>query len=191
MTTLPSWSSSHARAKPVGSANNRACSRLRLTMLAGIVAVAAIVAPLALRPAPRLVWNMTPSAPIGLYLVSPGAPATRGDMVVARLPPGVRTLADRRRYVPASVPVVKRIGAVAGDGVCADGPWLWIAGRRVARRLARDRRGRPLSEWRGCRTLAASEILLLGGAADSFDGRYFGPQSRSTIIGTARLIWAR
>src|SRR3546814_1347587 len=37
-------------------------------------------------PLPRLVWNASASAPIGLYSVSPGVPADPGDMVIARVP---------------------------------------------------------------------------------------------------------
>ena len=37
-------------------------------------------------PAPRLVWNASASAPIGLYAVTPGAEGDPGDMVIARVP---------------------------------------------------------------------------------------------------------
>src|SRR3546814_1556457 len=39
---------------------------------------------MAFPPAPRLVWNASASAPIGLYAVTPGAPVGPGDMVIAR-----------------------------------------------------------------------------------------------------------
>ena len=38
--------------------------------------------------------------------------------------------------------------------------------------------------------LGGAEILLLSPAADSFDGRYFGPSARRDVIGKARLLWA-
>ncbi len=42
--------------------------------------------------------------------------------------------------------------------------------------------------WRGCRTLAAGEVLLLGDTADSFDGRYWGPVSVDLIEGVWRKL---
>src|SRR3546814_5675936 len=41
---------------------------------------------MAFPPAPRLVWNASASAPIGLYAGSPGAPVGPGDLVIARVP---------------------------------------------------------------------------------------------------------
>jgi type IV secretory pathway protease TraF len=53
----------------------------------------------AVPPLPRLVWNVSASAPVGLYAVLPGAISQRGDMVVARLPSVYRRLAAERRYL--------------------------------------------------------------------------------------------
>jgi type IV secretory pathway protease TraF len=41
-------------------------------------------------------------------------------LVLAHLPESAARLAADRRYLPMSVPVVKRIAAVADDLVCAD-----------------------------------------------------------------------
>jgi conjugative transfer signal peptidase TraF len=156
--------------------------------LAGLGA-GALALTLAFPPAPRLVWNASPSVPVGLYRVWPGARVATGDTVVVRLPDAARELAARRRYLPASVPAVKRVAATAGARVCARGAAISIDGGRVATRLAADRRGRPLPWWRGCRTLATDEIFLLASDSPrSFDGRYFGPSPRRDVIGRARLL---
>ncbi len=56
--------------------------------------------------------------------------------------------------------------------------------------LARDRRGRELPIWQGCRTLRASEIFLMNwDVRDSLDGRYFGPIPKDSIIGHALPLW--
>jgi len=34
-------------------------------------------------------------------------------------------------------------------------------------------------------------FLLMARSPASFDGRYFGPTSRSDIVGKATLLWAR
>lgn len=146
---------------------------------------------IAFPPAPRLVWNASASAPLGLYRVEPGAPVDAGDMVVARLPDAARTFAAQRRYLPSNVPLVKRVAAASGARVCALGPDIFIDGRYAATRLDLDAHGRPLPWWHGCRTLGEDEVLLLmGESPGSFDGRYFGPSARSHIVGKARLLWS-
>ena len=56
--------------------------------------------------------------------------------------------------------------------------------------LARDRRGRELPVWQGCRTLRASEIFLMNwDVQDSLDGRYFGPIPKNSIVGRALPLW--
>jgi conjugative transfer signal peptidase TraF len=142
-------------------------------------------------PLPRLVWNASASAPIGLYAVSPGTAVARGDMVIARMPARWRDLAARRRYIPVNVPLVKRVAAGAGDRVCAIRGRVGVNGRAVAVQHHVDGRGRIMPRWHGCMTLSGDAVFLLMDAPDSFDGRYFGPSKRSDIIGRAHLLWAR
>lgn len=162
---------------------------------AGMVAVAAtlaLTATIVSPPRPRLVWNASPSAPIGLYRVTTGSDLHAGDMVIAWAPAEARRLAARRHYLPRGVPMVKRIAAAKGDTVCAIGPVVTINGRRVAARRRFDRQGRVLPWWRGCVRLRAGELfLLMRGAPDSFDGRYFGPIGADAVIGKAHRLWTR
>jgi len=141
------------------------------------------------RPTPRLVWNASASAPIGLYGVVRDR-ATRGDLVLVHTPESVRQLADERRYLPSNVPLVKRIAALRGDTICAAGNAIFINGGLVADRLATDRLGRPLPSWSGCQLLDNDEVfLLMKGVADSFDSRYFGPIPTTAIIGRLVPLW--
>ncbi|MES2902984.1 MAG: S26 family signal peptidase [Pseudomonadota bacterium] len=143
-------------------------------------------------PQPLLLWNTTASSPIGLYRIGPAENLRRGAMVVARPPDAARRLGAQRHYIPANVPLVKQVAAVAGDRVCAVGDQLFVNGRPVARRRPRDRLGRPLPQWAGCETIAGSDLfLLMAGHETSFDGRYFGITRRSQIVGRASLLWAR
>jgi type IV secretory pathway protease TraF len=113
-----------------------------------------------------------------------------GDIVVAWPPPPARRLAAVRGYLPASVPLVKRVAAVAGDRICARRDRIFINGRAAARRWSRDPSGRPLPRWSGCERLARGELFLLSpGTPDAFDGRYFGITRGSELVGTARLLW--
>lgn len=167
------------------------CRRLRAQLAIGAAGIALLGLTVAQKPPPRLVWNVSASAPIGLYGVMPGAELRPGDMVVAWTPIGVRELAARRRYVPANVPLVKRVAAVPGDFVCAIGEQMVVNGSSIAVRSVRDGRGRPMPWWTGCRALKRSEYLLLMDAPASFDGRYFGPVDTRDIIGNAVPLWAR
>jgi conjugative transfer signal peptidase TraF len=157
----------------------------------GATALGLLASSASLVPTPRLVWNASASVPIGFYGRVAGAPS-RGDLVLARVPLWSRRLAAERHYLPLTVPIVKRVAAVAGDVVCASGDAISIDGRLVAHRLASDRMGHPLPQWEGCETLGAGEFfLLMADAPDSFDGRYFGPTERRDIIGRLVSLWTR
>lgn len=153
---------------------------------------AALAATLLAPPRPRLVWNASASAPVGLYAVGDRAEFVRGDMVIARMPNEFRMMAARRHYLPANVPLVKRVVAAPGDEVCAAGARVMVNGRLVARRLDRDGAGRPVPWWSGCAELGPGEyFLLMADSTVSFDGRYFGVSEARDIVGKARLIWQR
>lgn len=139
-------------------------------------------------PTPMLVWNASASMPIGFYRLVPGLPE-RGDLALVRPSESIEKLADDRRYLPAGVPLVKRIAAGGGDEVCAFDAAVFINGHAVARQLATDHAGRPLPHWNGCRVLDRDEIFVLADAADSFDSRYFGPVLVTTIIGRLAPLW--
>lgn len=146
---------------------------------------------IAFPPLPRLVWNASASAPIGLYAVSPGAPLDPGDMVIARVPERWRRMAAERRYIPINVPLVKRVAAAAGDEICALRAQIFINGKPAVARRSADARGRPMPWWNGCVRLRGRQLfLLMTDSPASFDGRYFGVTEPASVIGKARLLWA-
>ena len=159
--------------------------RSRATAAISVLAAAATGFPALIHPVPRLVWNASASAPIGLYRVLPGKPI-RGDLVLVRTPSSVRQIAAERGYLPQNVPLVKRVAALDGDIVCAADDVISVNGRVVAERLARDRLGRPLPAWTGCQTLGPGDVfLLMKDVTGSFDGRYFGPVRRAAPVTSA------
>ena len=110
--------------------------------------------------------------------------------MLVHTPDSARQLAAERGYLPSNVPLVKRIVATRGDVVCTAGNAISINGRLVAKRLSRDRLGRPLPTWSGCQLLNSGEaFLLMEGHADSFDSRFFGAVPTAAIIGRLVPLW--
>jgi type IV secretory pathway protease TraF len=113
-------------------------------------------------------------------------------MIIAKMPDPWRTVAAKRRYIPANVPLVKRVAAVAGDEICALGQEIFINGTWLAERQRADAKGRTMRWWSGCVRLRGRQLFLLNpGSPASFDGRYFGVTEGTLVVGTARLLWPR
>jgi len=146
------------------------------------------------KPLPRLVYNPSNSVPVGWYRVGPlplqPNHLRAGSIVLVHLPAEAAALAAQRGYLPPSVPLLKRVGAVAPQRVCITGQFLRIDGHTVATALSVDRMGRPLHGWPQCRRLQADEVFLLSAANPaSFDSRYFGPVRAADVIGIAQPLW--
>lgn len=141
-------------------------------------------------PLPRLMWNATPSVPVGLYAIRDTGTPERGALFAVAPPePLARHLAERG-YLPLGVPLLKPLAATPGQRVCRIGAVILIDGAAVGSARERDRLGRPLPRWSGCRVIAADQLFFMNAAApDSLDGRYFGPLPASTVLGRATLIW--
>ena len=162
----------------------------RTPLIAMTVAVCATAATLWRDPPMLLLWNVTASAPIGLYRVISSRSLRRGDLVVIRpAAPLARFLAERG-YLPLGAPLIKPLAALPGQRVCRAGDLVHIDGALVAKARSRDRRGRSLPVWRGCRTLLHGQVFVLNPAReDSLDGRYFGAVPVSSVIGLATPVW--
>jgi len=86
------------------------------------------------KPSLEIIYNASDSAPRGWYRVTHPAQLSVGDYVVARLPEQIGALAAARGYLPRSVPVLKRIAAVAGQRVCVQSGVVVIGTPVEARR---------------------------------------------------------
>jgi conjugative transfer signal peptidase TraF len=158
-------------------------------LLGMTIAVALIVAPTVAQQPPLLViWNASPSVPVGLYFVTQASPGV-GDLAVLRLPPVVAAFAARRGYLPTSAYLLKPIVAVAGDLVCRFGEQIFVRGRFAAIAKAADDDGNVMPAWQGCRVLQTGEVFVLADHPASFDSRYFGPLDIASVMGRAVLLW--
>lgn len=141
-------------------------------------------------PTPKLIWNASASVPIGLYVVRPASDLHIGDLVVARPPEGLAAFLETRGYLARGVPLLKHIAGMPGQVVCRTDRTITVDGVTMGQALDRDRFGRNLPVWDGCRHIAKDEVFLLNWQSEnSFDGRYFGPLSAFTIVGRAHPLW--
>ncbi len=131
-------------------------------------------------------WNASASVPIGLYRVLPEDHLDVADLVAVTPPePIAKFLADHN-YLPRGVPLLKHVLGLPGQTVCRMRLDVLIDGIVMATARERDRRGRPLPDWQGCRMITEDHVFLMNWqSADSLDGRYFGPLSAASIIGRA------
>ncbi len=134
----------------------------------------------------KLVWNVTASAPIGLYHIVPAVHLDVPDLVAVMPPEPFEDFMVRRGYVGRDVPILKHVLGQPGQRVCRIGHTITVDGIAMGDALDRDRLGRPLPVWSGCRVVADGEVFLMNWQIpDSLDGRYFGPLPATTVIGRA------
>lgn len=151
-----------------------------------LVTVSAGAAAICAHLRPAIIYNPSNSVPAGFYARVNESPQ-RGDFVTVAAVSVAPEYASQRGYADATDLFLKRVTALHGQVVCAEGSAVSIDGAAVASRNERDSAGRAMPTWDGCRVLAVDEVFLLGDTEDSFDGRYWGPTSIRNIEG----VWAR
>ncbi|SAK15271.1 Type IV secretory pathway protease TraF-like protein [Burkholderia multivorans] len=176
---------------------SRGHARIVVATLA-VVGFAALAWASFVSPLPRLTYNPSDSVAVGWYRIEPFDPRAASlprplsvdSIVLVPLPAEAAALAAQRGYLPVRVPLLKRVGAISPQQVCIAGGIVHIDGVPVAAVLRADRLGRPLPSWQQCRRLEPDELFLLSVTNPaSFDSRYFGPVSASTVIGVAHPVW--
>lgn len=154
------------------------------------LAVITITASGAIEWPTKLIWNATASAPIGFYAIMPADRLTVPDLVAVTPPEPLAAFMVQRGYIGDGVPLLKRVAGLPGQRLCRIGRTVTVDGMAMGAALDRDRIGRDLPAWRGCRVIAPGELFLMNsGVRDSLDGRYFGPIPASFVIGRAVPLW--
>lgn len=142
-------------------------------------------------PRPWIVWNASASAPLGAYRIRGDVPIVVGDYAAIAPSAPLGAYLAKRRYLPMGLPLIKRVAALGGARVCRRGGVVSVDGKAMAHAAMRDRAGRALPVWSGCRRLHADEIFVLNAAPASFDSRYFGPLHRRDLLGRADPLLTR
>jgi conjugative transfer signal peptidase TraF len=159
---------------------------LAVTILAaiGVAAASAVETP------KKLIWNATASAPVGFYTVEPVGRIEVPDLVAVMPPEPLAAFMVQRGYIARGVPLLKRVAGLPGQRVCRAGRTITVDRIEMAEALERDRIGRELPVWQGCRVIAPGELFLMNWEVrDSLDSRYFGPIPASSVIGRAVPLW--
>lgn len=139
-------------------------------------------------PGPKFIWNASASVPVGLYVLHPVGKLRVGDLLAIKPPTPLAAFLGQRHYLPLGVPMLKHVAALSRQTVCRNGRNVTVDGKAVAVALDRDRLGRPLPVWNGCRIIAPGAVFLLNARWDSLDGRYFGPLPMTSVMGRAD-VW--
>ncbi len=149
------------------------------------VAIAAFI------PTPlRLVWNASASVPIGFYDLDPPRHLEIGDLVAVMPDQPLADFMVERGYIGRGVPLMKRVMGLPGQQVCRTGGSITVDAVPLGEALDRDRVGRELPVWRGCRRIADGAIFLMNpDVRDSLDGRYFGLIPTRTVSGKATPLY--
>lgn len=146
--------------------------------------------------------NLTPSIPEGIYLSDRNKrDAVRGVYVGFQPHNEAARHAYERGWMKPESIYMKRVGAVAGDTVCADKELTIRTASvgetaqfiRVGAIADSDSQGQPLPRMlSGCTRIPDGYFLPIGdGLPNSYDGRYYGFVPVSLIEATMRPLWTR
>ena len=159
---------------------------LAMTIGAVVILAGTIVA----KPSPIYIWNSSESVPLGLYRLRTTSNYYVAELVAVQPPEPLATYLDRNGYLPAGVPMLKRVRALPGQTICRNGSTITVDGIEMGEARERDSTGRPLPVWEGCDIVEDGKLFLMNWqAADSFDGRYFGMTPATAVIGRVLPVW--
>lgn len=156
--------------------------RIALAAFGGVVLIFQLCGSLGIR------INTSPSLPVGLYIVTSDAKANLIEFCPAE-PFGSfaiqRGYRDRGACPDGTAPLLKPIVAMAGDIVKTSSRGIEVDGklRPDTAPLKVDTKGRRLTPWPFGRYVVQAGMVWVASSYNrrSFDSRYFGPVSTSSI----------
>lgn len=139
---------------------------------------------------PTLLLNLSSSLPKGVYRVTPIKTLTLGEIVAFKPPRRVYRTLGKRLWLNEKHLFIKPVGALSGDKVCQIKNYIVINRTQRLRIAKSDSQGQKLPTLTGCMTVPALFFLPISTySVNSFDGRYFGPIHRDTIVGKATPVF--
>jgi len=145
--------------------------------------------------------NLTPSMPLGLWWITPGAVPVTGNVVVACLPGDAGLNARLRGYLTSGPcpgdrsPLLKPVVALQGDVVLLTPERVTVNGIALSdsAQIKTDSAGREMFHMNAGTYVVGrdSAWLIATGNPRSFDSRYFGQLHLSFVQGVATplLTW--
>ena len=125
------------------------------------IAVGAIALSTAIDLPPVLLWNASPSAPIGLYRLQSVDNLGPRDLVAVAAPDPIAAFIAERGYLPPDIPLLKHVAGLPGRIVCRFGRSITLDGVRLGEAQQTDSHGRPMPVWWGCHRITSNEVFLM------------------------------
>jgi len=137
--------------------------------------------------------NSTDSLPKGIYYTKPPVPGsiTRGTLVCFKPPGWTHPYIYGRHWARDGAPLMKPVGAVAGDHVVVTHEAIFINGTSIGPMRDKDSQGRPLPQQPGPESYIVPDGFVLPLSThipNSFDGRYFGCIRISQLLSVAEPL---
>jgi conjugative transfer signal peptidase TraF len=133
--------------------------------------------------------NLSPSVPLGVYRLTSLGTLAVGDLVVFDPPEGTQPYIYGRGWLPNGWPLIKYVGALAGETFSIEGASFYINNKYKGTVYDRDDEGRTLPKITGYHTVEPGMFLPVSPYSRSFDGRYFGTVPVNSIKGKASPLW--
>jgi conjugative transfer signal peptidase TraF len=133
-------------------------------------------------------WNLSPSLPRGLYRLDRTALPRLRDTVSFQPASDAVALIAARSYLPAGVSLLKVVIALPGDRVCINESSMTANGVLIGPISRHDSAGRALTPYLFCGVVPPGAAFVATRAPLSFDSRYFGPVSLTSLT-VAVALW--
>jgi conjugative transfer signal peptidase TraF len=136
----------------------------------------------------KFMFQITPSLPKGIYLISAPKHIESGTLVVFHIPKNIRGLMHARGWLLPRLKfyLMKPVVAKQGDSVEVSEAGVFINGRFFGPVKQFDSQGLPLPKAYLKRTLQQGEYFVATTYPNSFDSRYFGTIHQQDIKWVAR-----